>query len=145
MKPHRLSIPITVRLRVLNELGGLCAYCQYEPATEIDHIIPYSFSVFNDESNLAPACRRCNGIAYNLVFPDFTAKREFILEQRNTKKIQAAILKEFSFCIDCQASYNPRKKGATRFLCPPCAKKATSRWLLEERAERRRNRRSKRK
>jgi hypothetical protein len=45
---------------IVSFYGGLCAYCQANPWTDIDHIIPTSKGGEHKISNVAPACRSCN-------------------------------------------------------------------------------------
>src|SRR5687767_9921980 len=53
--------------RAFRRLNPLCRYCEQRgivrPAEEVDHVIPHkgNLELFWDESNWAPACKRCNG------------------------------------------------------------------------------------
>lgn len=60
--------------------GTICGYCFEKLATGYDHILPWSYRHDNRESNLYPACIRCNGVAGNLIFETLDAKREYIRE-----------------------------------------------------------------
>jgi 5-methylcytosine-specific restriction endonuclease McrA len=48
------------RLEVLRSNGGLCAYCNENEATTVDHIIPLKRGGSNSKKNLWPACQPCN-------------------------------------------------------------------------------------
>jgi hypothetical protein len=55
-----------VRARVRSAFGDRCSYCRsaqkyFLGVLEIDHIIPRVDGGTDDESNLCPACRLCNG------------------------------------------------------------------------------------
>jgi hypothetical protein len=55
-----------VRARVRSAFGGRCSYCRsaqkyFLGVMEIDHIIPLADGGTDDETNLCPACRLCNG------------------------------------------------------------------------------------
>ena len=68
----------------------MCIYCGGD-ATEVDHIIPYSYSQNNDEKNLVPACRVCNAIAYNQIFDSLAQKIQYVLRRRGQKKLDPII------------------------------------------------------
>lgn len=44
---------------IVAEFGGRCAYCEAE-GVEQDHVIPLSRGGRHTESNVVPACRKCN-------------------------------------------------------------------------------------
>lgn len=44
---------------LLEDFGGLCAYCE-RPATTYDHVIPVSKGGRTTPDNIVPACRPCN-------------------------------------------------------------------------------------
>lgn len=107
--------------------GGLCFYCQDEIAVVTDHIIPYSWEVNNDISNLVPACVYCNNIAGDRVFEDVEQKRLYILARR--KRTNRAI------CTECLLPFAYREHSPSLFLCAFCydaeydtAFSATQRW-----------------
>ncbi len=61
----RQRIPDQVRKNVLNRLSSNCLYCGSSPndsetAFHLDHFIPVTRGGSNLESNLFPACKRCN-------------------------------------------------------------------------------------
>lgn len=79
------SIPELVRRDIFREAGGLCQYCFVEDATEIDHIIPYSFIKNHSPDNLIASCMSCNRCVSNKMFYSLSAKREYI-QDRQLKK-----------------------------------------------------------
>lgn len=52
---------VAARVRILRRDGYQCAYCG-QPADTVDHIVPRVKGGSHDDSNLAAACRRCNGL-----------------------------------------------------------------------------------
>jgi hypothetical protein len=64
-----------------------CQYCG-EPGDCIDHIVPWSHTRDNGMGNLVVACALCNALAWNLVFPSFEIKRDFILRGRQERFIR---------------------------------------------------------
>ena len=60
------SIPLNIRLKVLNRDSFMCVYCGRSPATHVniqlhlDHIIPFSKGGTNTEENLQTLCQDCN-------------------------------------------------------------------------------------
>lgn len=55
-----------------------CGYCFSNPATGYDHLVPWSYRPDNSDGNLYPSCKRCNGIAGNMIFGTLEAKREYV-------------------------------------------------------------------
>lgn len=86
----RRKISDSKRQEILGELGGACFYCG-EYATEVDHVVPYSYLANNSASNLVPACWICNRIAGNKNFDSLSDKKEYILRQRATPKWERKI------------------------------------------------------
>lgn len=76
--------PESLRAIVFDQTGGACFYCEKTVATDLDHIVPYSYSQDNSERNLVPACGVCNAIAGNQHFESLQAKKEYILAERDT-------------------------------------------------------------
>lgn len=76
-KDSRNKVPQTVREKVLADANFTCVYC-FAPATQVDHIIPRSYNVDYDESNLVASCQLCNGMLGNKVFPDLASKQQYI-------------------------------------------------------------------
>jgi len=107
--------------KILERDCFICAYCD-GIATEVDHVVPWSYSRCNDEFNLVASCHDCNAMVSNFVFPSFTEKRMYIRRKRQGKKWRLRILNNISVCIDCRLPYNPGRLGATNFLCVDCAK-----------------------
>jgi 5-methylcytosine-specific restriction endonuclease McrA len=62
----RITIPLTIRWKVLKRDNYRCQRCGQSPTTnpkvelEIDHILPVSRGGTNDISNLQTLCKRCN-------------------------------------------------------------------------------------
>lgn len=43
-----------------------CTYCQYDKATDRDHVVPKSYSgTTSFRDNTVPACKECNGLLSN--------------------------------------------------------------------------------
>ncbi len=76
------DIPSATRLAVFEIHGTMCAYCLTATADSIDHLFPYSQGGSHDAANLVPACRVCNSILGSRVFPEFAAKRAYVLARR---------------------------------------------------------------
>jgi hypothetical protein len=114
MNKHR---SVTYRKRwkeLVNQYGSRCFYCQKEPATTIDHVIPYSWDQDNDLDNLVPACGLCNCLASNMVFDSVEHKRQYILEQRKKRSNQRAI------CKTCLLPFSYRIHSPSLILCAEC-------------------------
>jgi hypothetical protein len=58
--------------------GTPCGYCFERLATGFDHLVPVSYRLDNCDSNLYPACIRCNRLAGNLLFDSIEEKREYV-------------------------------------------------------------------
>lgn len=86
----RRKISDSRRREILGELGGACFYCG-EYATEVDHVVPYSYLANNSSPNLVPACWICNRIAGNKNFDSLSDKKAYILRQRATPKWERKI------------------------------------------------------
>lgn len=82
----RKNVSKSVRYKILRETNFMCIYCGGD-ANQVDHIIPYSYSQNNDESNLIPTCGVCNNIASNKVFDSLAHKMLFIQRRRKAKKL----------------------------------------------------------
>ena len=50
---------------LLADFDGVCAYCQENKATEMDHFYPLSKGGGTTVSNIVPACKPCNKSKYN--------------------------------------------------------------------------------
>lgn len=104
------------KTEILERDGYLCVYC-HEDATEVDHIIPWSYDHNNNDENLVACCRDCNAIAGNKVFDTLQAKYRYIYKARKRKKYKR---KKRSECADCGKLFKPRSKGSTSLLCADC-------------------------
>ena len=118
------QIPDSIRKRVFDAYGEYCIYCG-SVATEIDHIIPWAWTMRHDFSNLVPACKDCNLIASDKMFRSFEAKADYIIEKRSLPKWVYRLAARKSICTDCGLPYKPRVNGSTMFLCSHCADLAT--------------------
>ena len=67
---------------LLDQFGWVCQYCD-EAASDIDHIIPWSWSQDDSDANLVASCRLCNLISGNKIFKGFADKRYYILNSLN--------------------------------------------------------------
>lgn len=75
---------------ILREANFTCLYCG-DPANEVDHIFPHSYSLNDKEENLVASCSICNRIASDKVFDGFIAKQTYIREEREKKRWAKAI------------------------------------------------------
>jgi hypothetical protein len=79
-----------------------CVYCG-EGANTIDHVVPVSYyysgvrkigslhlTAEYGKENIVPSCKECNNIAWNHVFQDFEAKKDYI-QNRLVEKYKKAI------------------------------------------------------
>lgn len=74
----------TQRRRILKRDNHTCQYC-FELATEVDHIIPYSYIPDNTDGNLVASCRLCNSLGGSMVFPSFIMKYQYIKREREKR------------------------------------------------------------
>ena len=93
--------------------GSLCFYCREESASQIDHIIPYSWDGDNSIENLVPSCAWCNVVASNKLFENVWQKKEYILSKRK-RKIKRSI------CTECLLPFVYKEHSNSPFLCPEC-------------------------
>lgn len=49
---------------LIEVFDGMCAYCQRNPATTMDHIVPVAKGGQSVRGNLLPACGSCNSRKY---------------------------------------------------------------------------------
>lgn len=84
----RKPLSNALREKVLHRDNDTCRYCG-NPATCIDHVVPYSVTPLHEEDNLIAACGRCNSIAGSRHFPSFSEKKEFILESIVRRKARS--------------------------------------------------------
>ena len=99
----------------------VCVYCG-EIATEVDHVVPWSYTHCNDYDNLVGSCKLCNKLASNIVFPNFDIKREYIRKKRGTRKYLSRIDRDVAICNSCGICFHPGINGAKRFTCADCDK-----------------------
>lgn len=118
MRKTRKNIE-NIRLRVLERDNFTCVYCG-NPGIQVDHILPWIWSGNDSEENLVASCQDCNAIASDKIFPSFQDKKEYILVVRSSVRWKKKFKKRTSVCTGCKKLYNPRVKGASRFLCPKC-------------------------
>ena len=94
--------------------GADCFYCHDEPATCIDHVIPYSYDFDNSIENLVPACGLCNALAADKHFEDVEQKRQYILNRRQYRKNRKCL------CVNCRLPFAYREHSRSLFLCARC-------------------------
>lgn len=107
------------KYKILERDGYVCAYCLGD-ASEVDHIIPWSWGHDDTEDNLVSCCRDCNAIAYDKVFQSLQEKYTYINTVRQSNKWQKKFKSRVSICIRCKKTYKPRINGSTVFLCSEC-------------------------
>lgn len=120
--------------KLVKHHGSLCFYCEQEPASSIDHIIPVSFGGKDNFDNLVPACIHCNLVASGKVFDDVWSKKQYIQNRRKRKLTHAV-------CTDCLIPFRYRFHSPSLFLCPVCYDKLNNtnrrkskkwkEWLIE--------------
>jgi hypothetical protein len=114
------------RRRILERDHYLCRYCN-ERADQVDHIIPYTWSIRNEDSNLVACCGRCNLVAGNKVFDSFDQKRDYILARRRQKRDQ--IVADAPVKTH-QPEAKPKRKPKRKSEAKPKKRKHTLRYLL---------------
>lgn len=82
---------------ILREANFICLYCG-DPANEVDHIHPHSYSLNDKEENLVASCSICNRIAGSKVFDGFIEKQTYIREEREKERYAKAINEYRSLC-----------------------------------------------
>lgn len=97
--------------------GSLCFWCREEPATCIDHVVPYSWDQDNSIENLVPSCALCNAIAGSKVFDGIEHKRQYIL---NRKERKGKLGKRMLRCQECLLPYVQYEHSPSLCLCPEC-------------------------
>lgn len=112
MKSHRRTNYRKHWKNLVRQYGNLCYYCRKEIATQIDHIIPYSYYPNNDFDNLVPSCAVCNLIANDKTFDSIDQKQGYILEHRKQEK--------YTTCINCLLPYVYLENSPSLFLCAYC-------------------------
>ena len=56
-----------------------CGYCFEEFAVVWDHLVPVSAGGGNEDSNLFPACWRCNALLSGKLFASIEHKRDYLM------------------------------------------------------------------
>jgi 5-methylcytosine-specific restriction endonuclease McrA len=74
-------IPTRIRNHVMERDGDICQYCG-DPATDADHVYPWSNGGTHHPRNLVASCETCNSIAGLRVFTEFYKKQKYILARR---------------------------------------------------------------
>ena len=112
------------RVKILERDQYVCAYCLGD-ATEVEHVVPWSWSHCNDEDNLVATCKECNQIAGDRMFTSFDEKRAFILIKRSSRKWTRRLAMKYQVfrCVNCKNIFVPLEHGSTNFLCTTCSKK----------------------
>lgn len=72
-----------------------CQYCGYTPALyldefrpiTVDHIQPFGYLGNNSMKNLVACCQECNSILGSRIFPNFSEKKEWLLEYRKRNEL----------------------------------------------------------
>ncbi len=114
--------------------GSKCVYCHRNISTQIDHVIPYSYSRYHGIENLRPCCAWCNLTASDSVFENFEEKYAYIRKRIKSKGNQgnmllcsvclipyySALHKSFIFCPRCHAK---------EYDLPPPRDKSWSSWI----------------
>jgi hypothetical protein len=63
-RARAVGLPATLTLgqwlATLEHFGWLCAYCQRQPFTDLDHFVPLASGGGTTAANCVPACARCN-------------------------------------------------------------------------------------
>lgn len=54
------GVPLIGQEVLLEDFGGLCAYCRKAKADTWDHIVPVTAGGQTTADNIVPACRSCN-------------------------------------------------------------------------------------
>jgi hypothetical protein len=100
---------------LIDAYGEKCVYCHRNISTQIDHVIPYSYSRYHGLDNLRPCCGWCNLLASDAVFEDFEAKYTYIRQRVKAKRQQNSML----LCSVCLLPYYSAIHQSFIF-CPRC-------------------------
>jgi 5-methylcytosine-specific restriction endonuclease McrA len=111
-------------LRILDRDYWHCAYCGGR-ATEVDHVIPFTYCRDDSDTNLVAACKLCNSLASDRVFDTIEDKRKFVLARRAARRVsyrspQQLIGRPACTCADCGKPFQPNVGRATNLLCSQC-------------------------
>ena len=116
MPPNRTLTP-KQKQRILERDGYVCFYCLGE-ATEVDHIVPWSYTFDDHPDNLISSCSLCNALASDKVFPTLAAKAEYIAKKRQSRRHRSHY--PMAICPDCGQPFCPGVNGASNLLCGRC-------------------------
>lgn len=101
---------------LMSVYGEKCVYCHQAIATQIDHVIPYSYCHYHGLENLRPSCAWCNILASDSVFEDFEQKYDYIRGKRASKRRNPNAMLDCTTClIPYYSALHPNA-----FLCPRC-------------------------
>jgi len=95
--------------------GNRCVYCHDNYATQIDHVVPYSYCYANDIENLRPSCAYCNILASDATFFDFEEKYNYVADMRAKSQSGRRML----LCSVCMIPYYSALHPSALF-CPVC-------------------------
>lgn len=100
---------------LIDAYGERCVYCHRNISTQIDHVIPYSYSRYHGIDNLRPCCSWCNLLASDSVFENFEAKYAYVRQRVKAKGNQGSML----LCSVCLLPYYSALHRSFVF-CPRC-------------------------
>ncbi len=99
MPPQARKTPSpTCQKEILAKQGNRCIYCSAVFGSEIirrnkniticlawEHLIPYSYSQNNSDSNFLASCQICNGIKSSKIFNSIDEAKSYIMKRRKEK------------------------------------------------------------
>lgn len=100
---------------LIDAYGERCVYCHRNISTQIDHVIPYSYSRYHGLENLRPSCSWCNLLASDAVFEDFESKYAYVGQRLKSKGNRGNML----VCSVCLLPYYSALHQSFIF-CPRC-------------------------
>lgn len=74
-------------IAIVSRYDGMCAYCKIARGDTQDHVIPLSRGGRHEESNVVPACMRCNMAKGNRTPEEWAAGVPKTRRSRNAKKL----------------------------------------------------------
>lgn len=105
------------KLKILSNNLGICVYCNEAPAEQVDHILPRSWKINNDDDNLVGVCADCNHIASDKVFSSFEEKQAYIvneLKKPKWKNRRVALYRYMPTVIEKLRPPQPHRKTTTK-------------------------------
>lgn len=114
-KRRRISGYREIWAFLVDAYGERCVYCHRNISTQIDHVIPYSYSRYNGIENLRPCCSWCNLLASDSVFENFEAKYVYVRQRIKAKGNRGNML----LCSVCLLPYYSALHRSFIF-CPRC-------------------------